>query len=151
MTANEDPVATEGKITVSRNWWRDPIILDGKQTEKGGYGQNELFTKFVKTNDRGEAVFEFEPAENGYYTVTFTGFDKGNEVTGQTNIYVSDNEATHIGYRYSGLQIITEKDTYMPGETARAMVISDVPILGYYSPRKVMSFTIMKCCTLRAA
>ncbi len=84
-------------------------------------------TKFVKTNERGEATFEFEPSEDGYYTVQFTGFDDGREVTGQVNVFVCATTSTNIGYQYGGLQIITEKDTYAVGETARAMIVADKP------------------------
>jgi len=127
MTANDVPVAVEGKVTVSRNTWRDPVVKDSRQISPAGYNGQEIMTKFAKTNDKGEAVFEFEPNENGYYVVEFTGFDNGEPVTAQVNVFVCDNQATNIGYRYGGLQIITEKDTYAAGETARAMVVSDTP------------------------
>ena len=127
MTANDVPVAVEGKVTVSRNTWRDRVLKDGREITPSGYNGQEIMTKFAKTNDKGEAVFEFEPNENGYYVVEFTGFDNGEPVTAQVNIFVCDSQATNIGYRYGGLQIITEKDTYAVGETARAMVVSDTP------------------------
>ncbi len=127
VTANDDPVAVEGKVTISKNSWREPVIQNGAVVNPAGYNGQEMLTKFVKTNARGEATFEFEPGENGYYSVEFTGFDGDKTVTALTNIYVCDSTATNIGYRYGGLQIITEKDTYAPGETARAMIVSDVP------------------------
>ncbi|MBK6896672.1 MAG: tetratricopeptide repeat protein [Alphaproteobacteria bacterium] len=127
MTANELPVGVEGKVTVLRNWWRDPVIQDSRMIKPAGYDGTELFTKFVKTNEKGEAEFEFEPNENGYYEIRFTGFDNGNEVIGRTYIFVCEPSAINIGYQYSGLQIITEKDTYKPGETAQAMIVTDRP------------------------
>ncbi len=127
LTADDKPVAVEGKVIIRRNSWRDPVLFDGKVKTPGGYDGVEMMTKFVKTNAKGEAVFEFEPSENGYYTVEFTGFDNGNPVTASANIYVCDTDATNIGYRYGGLQIITEKDTYNAGDTMRAMIVSDVP------------------------
>lgn len=127
VTANDEPVSVEGKVTITRNTWREPVAQDGRIVNPAGYNGQELMTKFVKTDDKGEATFEFEPSENGYYTVTFTGFDNGNPVTAQTSIFVCNDSATNIGYRYGGLQIITEKDTYAAGETARAMIVSDQP------------------------
>ena len=127
MTANEAPVGVEGKVTVLRNWWREPVIQDNSVIKPAGYDGTELFTKFVKTNEKGEAEFEFEPNENGYYEIRFTGFDNGNEVVGRTYIFVCEPSAVNIGYQYSGMQIITEKDTYMPGETAQAMIVTDRP------------------------
>lgn len=127
MTANDEPVGVEGKVTVRRNTWREPVVQNGNVIQPAGYNGQELFTKFVTTNAKGEAVFEFEPAENGYYEIEFTGFDGDKPVIGVTNVYVCDKQATNIGYRYGGLQIITEKDTYAPGETARVMIVSDKP------------------------
>lgn len=127
LTANDEPMAVEGKVSVMRNTWREAIINDGRETTPAGYNGQEMFTKFVKTNDRGEAVFEFEPGANGYYTLEFTGFDDGREVKGAVNVFVCDNAATNIGYRYSGLQIIAEKDTYAEGDTARVMLVADKP------------------------
>lgn len=127
MTANEEPVSVEGKVTVSRNWWRDPIIQDEKVASPGRYDGQEMFIKFVKTNERGEAVFEFEPHEDGYYVVEFTGFDDGREVKAQAYVFVCSKASKEIGYRYGGLQIITEKDTYQVGETMRLMIVSDRP------------------------
>ncbi|MFH1157332.1 MAG: MG2 domain-containing protein [Pseudomonadota bacterium] len=127
MTANDEPVAVEGKVTILRNTWREPVLQGDKVVNPAGYNGQEVFTKFVKTNERGEATFEFEPNGNGYYAVEFTGFDNDQTVTGGTNVFVCESSATNIGYRTSGLQIITEKDTYAVGETARAMIVSDVP------------------------
>ncbi len=127
QTADDKPVAVEGKVIIRRNTWRDAVWFDGTLKEQGRYDGTEIMTKFVKTNAKGEALFEFEPSENGYYSVEFTGFDNGNPVTAIANIYVCDTQATNIGYRYGGLQIITEKDTYNAGDTMRAMIVSDVP------------------------
>lgn len=130
MTANDEPVSVEGKVAVVINRWRErPVLLekDSANREPSGYDGRELFTKFVKTNERGEATFEFEPNEDGYYAVEFTGFDTGREVKGQTNVFVCTKASQDIGYRYGGLQIITENDTYQPGETLRAMIVSDKP------------------------
>ncbi|MCK5581591.1 MAG: hypothetical protein KAJ18_10015 [Candidatus Omnitrophica bacterium] len=146
MTANEEPFPVEGKVTVLRNWWRGPTPVIQKEVSKKRisgvvapgnriispepehYANEELFTKFVKTNDKGEARFDFEPEINGYYTVQFTGYDTdGSEVVSSTNVYVCSDQSKDIGYRYGGLQIITEKDTYEKGETARFMIVSDNP------------------------
>lgn len=126
MTANDEPVSVEGKVTVKINSWREPRITAGN-TVPAGYDGREMFTKFVKTNERGEAVFEFEPGEDGYYSVEFTGFDDGREVKGVANVFVCSKSSRDIGYRYGGLQIITEKDTYQSGEIMRAMIVADKP------------------------
>lgn len=129
MTANEKPVPVEGTVSVAQQSWREPVLKDGKGeiVTPGGYAEQPVLKKFVKTDEKGEAEFTFEPMANGYYAVTFTGYDNGNEVKAAAHVFVSDQKATDIGYRYGGLQIITEKDTYNVGETARAMIVSDRP------------------------
>lgn len=128
MTANNEPVAVEAKVSVSRNWWRGDVLQKGGVVASNVYEENELFTRFVKTDKKGEAKFEFEPQEDGYYIVKFTGFDnKGNEITSQTNVFVCDQQSKDIGYRYGAIQIIAEKDTYDAGETARVMMVADNP------------------------
>lgn len=127
MTPNEEPVSVEGKVTVLRNWWRDPVIQNEKIASPGHYDGQEIVTKFVKTNERGETVFEFEPNDDGYYVVEFTGFDNGKEVKGQAQVFVCKSSSINIGYQYSGLMIITEKDTYAVGDTARTMIVADRP------------------------
>lgn len=148
ITANEEPVSVEGKITVMKNTWREvrplpassppvaakrAVAVESVSDEAVApaapqqYLEEEVFSKFVKTNDKGEAVFEFEPHQDGYYVVKFTGFDEGGEIISATQVYVCDRQSKDIGYRYGGLQIIAEKDTYKPGETARMMLVSDRP------------------------
>ncbi|TNE27751.1 MAG: hypothetical protein EP349_08720 [Alphaproteobacteria bacterium] len=129
MTANDKPVSVEGTVSVAQQSWREPVLKEGRDevVTPGGYAAQPVLKKFVKTDEKGEAKFTFEPMANGYYAVTFTGYDSGKEVTAQAHVFVSDEKATDIGYRYGGLQIITEKDTYNVGETARAMIVSDRP------------------------
>ncbi|MBP9854470.1 MAG: hypothetical protein KBD53_06355 [Candidatus Omnitrophica bacterium] len=128
LTANNDPVSVDGKISVSRNWWHDQVLREGQVVNPGGYDQNVLFTKFVKTNEKGEAVFAFEPDQDGYYSIQFTAFDKkGKEIQSQTNVFVCDKQSKDLGYRYGGVQIIAEKDTYSIGEMAKVMIVTDKP------------------------
>lgn len=134
LTANDEPLSTEGKITISRNWWREPIIQKDRKIQNeriaqpAHYEETSLFTKFVKTNDQGDAVFEFHPERDGYYLVSFTGFDsRGNEVKAQSNVFVCSKQSKDIGYRYGGIQIIAERDTYDIGDVAKVMLVADNP------------------------
>ncbi len=128
VTANNEAVSVDGKITVSRNWWRDQRIVNGRAVQPAGYDSNELFNRFIKTDEKGESQFEFQPEQDGYYVVMFTGFDdKGNEITSQTHVYVCDKASQNIGYQYSGIQIIPEKDTYSIGDVARVMIVANKP------------------------
>lgn len=127
MNADDQPVSVEGKVVLLRRSWHEGVASDKAIVAPGDYASEEKLTKFVKTNDKGEAVFTFEPDADGYYAVEFTGFDEGKEVKSQAQLFVCDRSSTSIGYRYGGLQIITEKDTFKVGETARAMIVTDKP------------------------
>ena len=128
LTANNAPVGVDGRVQVLRNWWREPVGVNERMAKPAGYAEEEMFSKFVKTDERGEAVFDFEPGRDGYYVVKFTGYDRnGKEVTAQTNVFVCDKQSRDLGYRYGGLQIIPEKDTYTIGETARVMLVTEKP------------------------
>ena len=128
LTANEEPVEVEGQMTIYRNWWNNRVIKEGHVLKEAYYSKDKLYSKFVKTNNQGETKFDFQPEEEGYYTIQFTGYDEdGTSIDAYTHIYVCTKQSHDIGYRYSGLQIITEKDTYAIGETARIMIVSDQP------------------------
>ena len=133
LTANNEPVSVDGKVTVYRKNWHTPVIREAdsrnmKTSAAPHYVDSELFTRFVKTDDKGEAKFEFEPDEDGYYYVKYTAFDSGGEeIEANTSVYVCDKASRDIGYHYGGLQIIAEKDTFNAGDTARFMVVNNKP------------------------
>jgi uncharacterized protein YfaS (alpha-2-macroglobulin family)/tetratricopeptide (TPR) repeat protein len=128
LTANDAPIAVEGKLTVSRHWWQQPVIREDRPAQEGHYQPNQLLTKFVTTDQEGDAVFEFEPAEDGYYILQYEGFDdQGATITASAQLFVCDKQSRDIGYQYSGIQIIPEKDTYAVGETARVLLVADEP------------------------
>ena len=128
LTANDEPLVVDGKVAVLRNWWQEPVREEGRVVRGGDYSKSELLNRFVKTDDKGEAVVDFQPEQDGYYTLEFTGYDQdGSEVKAWTHVFVCGKQSEDIGYRYGGLQIIPEKDTYAVGEVARLMVVSERP------------------------
>ncbi len=128
LTANNDPVSVEGRVAVLRNWWHTPLKEQGRVVQPGDYRQDEIVTRFVKTDEQGEALFDFQPEQDGYYTVEFVGYDQdGSEVKSLAQVFVCGARSEDIGYRYGGLQIIPEKDTYAVGDVARLMIVSERP------------------------
>jgi uncharacterized protein YfaS (alpha-2-macroglobulin family)/tetratricopeptide (TPR) repeat protein len=128
LTANDQPIPVEGKVTVSRHWWQQPVIREDRLVQEAHYQPNQLFSKFVSTDKEGKAVFEFEPTEDGYYVLEYQGFDdQGTAITATTQVFVCNQQSRDIGYQYSGIQIIPEKDTYAVGETARVMLVTNEP------------------------
>jgi len=105
LDANEQPVAVEGKVTVTRDyWWEIWLKPDGTEVkgdelkalqaktkiwpppperpdQKGwrlkfrGYQHDEILTRTVKTDTNGVAAFTFTPEREGYYRVAWLSED----------------------------------------------------------------------------
>lgn len=99
--ANDQPVAAEGKVTITRDYWYE-IWLDpngrevkgdelkryqtsgkifppqvppgqqGWQLKFRGYEHEEILKRTVKTNDKGEAEVSFTADREGYYRLAWT-------------------------------------------------------------------------------
>ena len=106
MDANNQPVLTEGTISVMREYWFEtwissdgkeisgdelrrireecntfpppPTIPNGKpwQLKFRGYEHDEILTSTIKTNAEGKAEFTFTPEREGYYRITWNSRDR---------------------------------------------------------------------------
>lgn len=128
INADGDPVRASGKAVFQKLKWMDFKEPDPKTGALAGYVEDELFTKIIDTGEKGETKVEFEPDREGYYALKFTGFDAGDRtVTAVGYFHVCESHSRETGYRFGGIQIITDKDTYKAGETAMVMLVSDRP------------------------
>ncbi len=154
LDANNQPVQVEGTIKVTRDFWYE-IWLDANGREvKGdelkrlqnqaramrqafppanwklkfrGYQHDDVATQTVKTNDKGEAEFNFTPAQAGYYRIAWSSADKGTAIIrGETAVWVTTNATTELGYRHGGLEIIVDKDTARAGQKTPVMITTPV-------------------------
>ncbi len=151
LDANDQPVAVEGMVKVTRDFWFEIWLdPDGKEV-KGpelqelrdrlgifppppspdgqswklkfrGYQHDDILTRAVKTDANGEAEFTFTPERDGYYRVHWTSEDKDAPVMAETTVWVATNATTELGYRHGGLEIIVDKDTFRAGQTAPVML-----------------------------
>ncbi len=147
---NGTPVSTRGKVKVTRDrWieiWVDPEGNEVRGTKleqlkrrhpafpppgKGdpwrlkfsGYEQDVVAETTVKTGEDGTASWSFAAEEAGYYRVAWASEDgRGAPISGQAAFYVADENTTEIGYRYGGVDLIVDKDTFRSGEKAAVMV-----------------------------
>jgi len=94
-----------------------------------GYQHDDILTQSVKTDSEGAAQLSFTPDRDGYYRVEWTssqGTDKRDRflppIKAETSVFVATNATTELGYRYSGVQIIVDKDTVRAGQTAPVML-----------------------------
>jgi alpha-2-macroglobulin len=153
MDANSQPVQVEGRIKVSRDYWYE-IWLDPTGREvKGeelkrlreqnkvfpppvsqgatpwrlkfqGYEHDDVLSQPAKMNAQGEAEFSFTPEREGYYRVAWTSDDKGVPIKAETTVWVATGRSTDLGYRYGGLEIIVDKDTFRAGQKAPVMIVA---------------------------
>ncbi len=152
LDANSQPLAVEGRIKLTRDFWYE-IWLDsdgheikGAELEsfraKGsifpplapaggrpwqlkfrGYQQDEILTRPVKTGTDGETEFTFTPEREGYYRISWVSQDKGRApIKAETVVWVARSTSSDLGYRYGGLEIILDKDTFRAGQKAPVML-----------------------------
>ena len=151
IDANDQPVVAEGSVKVTRDYWYEVWIdPQGKevkgdelrrlrerykvspdaQQQKGwrlkfrGYEHEDVLTETVRTNNEGTAEFSFTPAREGYYHIAWTSKDGASQINAETYVWVATNATSELGYRYGGLQLIVDKDTFAVGQTSPVMIVT---------------------------
>lgn len=123
------------KLRAASSIWPPP---PGKPNEPGwrlkfrGYEHDDILTRTLKTDTNGVAEFTFTPERDGYYRVAWTSEDavakqKGqvtNPIRAETTVWVCSGKTTELGYRYQGVQIIADKDTFRVGNEAPIMLVA---------------------------
>ena len=152
LDANSQPLAVEGRIKLTRDFWYEIWLdSDGREIKgadlesfraKGsvfpplppaggrpwqlkfrGYQQDEILTRPVKTGTDGETEFTFTPEREGYYRISWVSQDKGRApIKAETVVWVARSTSSDLGYRHGGLEIIVDKDTFRTGQKAPVML-----------------------------
>lgn len=164
LDANDQPVQAEGSVKVTRDYWYEIWIdpegreIKGKELDEvrsritvfpppppvpdkpwrlkfRGYQHDDILTRVVKTDAKGEAELSFKPEREGYYRIAWTSEDTGPgllpvTITAETTVWVATNTTTELGYRHGGLEIIVDKDTFRTGQKAPVMI--NAPFGGSY-------------------
>ena len=118
-----------------------------------GYEHDDILTRTLKTDTNGVAEFNFTPERDGYYRVAWTseelvgqasrlssGANESLEprpsagggqagrlshyIRAETTVWVCSGKTTELGYRYQGVQIIADKDTFRVGNEAPIMLVA---------------------------
>lgn len=151
MDANNQPVVADGRMKVTRDYWYEIWISpEGKEVkgeelrrlqerykndpaaiaQKGwrlkfrGYEHEDILEQAVKSKDDGTADFSFTPAREGYYHITWNSKDGTSPITAETYVWVATNATTDTGYRFGGLQLIVDSDTFSVGQTSPVMIVA---------------------------
>ncbi|HYN85348.1 MAG TPA: MG2 domain-containing protein, partial [Pyrinomonadaceae bacterium] len=155
--ANDQPVSVEGRVQVTRNYWYEiwlapdgrevsgdelrrlreragqPFPPPGRRGERPwqlkfrGYKHEEILTQSLRTNAQGDAEFSFTAEREGFYRVAWVSDDKGSPVKSETAVWVATNATTDTGFRSGGLEIVVDRDTFQPGQTAPVMLSTNAP------------------------
>jgi uncharacterized protein YfaS (alpha-2-macroglobulin family) len=149
---SDRPVATTGKITVSRQRWTE-VWLDpqGKQLDgdaiaalksdsfppkaeagwrliKREYVGQEVAKADVSTDVAGRGVFKFRPDSAGYYRIEWSSPDgDGPPVRSETTVWVSAATGDSLGYHSNGVRIIADPEAPAGEGKLPVLIVADRP------------------------
>lgn len=127
---NSDPVANqEVSVQIVERRWNSVREEDESGRIQWTWSVEEIPVGnpiTVTTDEKGKASVEFTPPKGGTYKIRATVTDaKGNAVSGSAFMWVSSRE--FIAWRQANndrIELIADKDTYRPGETAEILIAS---------------------------
>lgn len=127
----EQPLAGEGvRVSVARREWFSVREegSDGRFYWNSTSTDTQLATADLVSDDQGLARFGFTPAEGGAYLVTAEATDeRGNLVRSSELIYASGGDAFWGIDSTSHVEILPDRESYRPGETARLFIPAPYP------------------------
>lgn len=108
---NDKPVQTEVDLNV--------VV---RKYEQGQWKEHVMYKKMLKTGATGEAHYKWVPDMQGYFMIRAKAADRLGNVIETTHWlwYVGENYSSV--YRYSGLEITLDKDSYQLGDKARIIL-----------------------------
>lgn len=119
LSPDGKPVKAEGVVTVAEVKWGG--------AENGEISETEIHRFNAATGDDGRAAFKLRPEKSGQWQVRFETPDAwGGSVKGHALLWVCGQDFQGEMHRFNDLELITDKRTYAPGETARVMVSTKV-------------------------
>lgn len=119
MNFSDEPVPTSGTLYIEQVKW-DPV---GQKEEV-----TTVSTQKVEIGSSGTLIAKWRAPEalSGYMRVLLAADDPfGEKSYAYASFSLADKNSKDIFYKYQGVQIITDKDLYTVGETARILVLSE--------------------------
>lgn len=114
LTADNEPVATQGKVTVYRIGYPDNSTTP-KETEVKSWD--------AETDVQGRLSFKYPIPGEGQYRIVYATRDSTNqEVLANTVFWVYGPKFDGRVYRFNDLEIIADKRTYKPGDVAHLLI-----------------------------
>lgn len=120
MDFSEKPREVSFEAVVNRLTWG--TYPDYKQKK------DYVTTVSGRTNDKGFGTVSFDAAEEGYYSIEVVSYDsRGKKVTDNTYCYVSKGDMWWWYNESGAVLIFPDKDSYKPGETCKALIVTTTP------------------------
>ncbi|MHB0856920.1 MAG: Ig-like domain-containing protein [Anaerolineae bacterium] len=116
------------QVTAARIEWYSTRELadDGNYYWTSRAEETQVATGAVRTDRNGQAQFTFAPPQGGTYRIRATGSDASdNVIRSATYLWVTDDE--YVNWRQENndrIELVANKQSYEPGETARILVPS---------------------------
>ena len=112
---NEEPVKTKFTFSLMKSDW-----INDKW-------QDTLTDKMEQETDaEGDCLVTFNASKSGYFRLfTKATDDKGREVSSETTFWIADKNFMGGFYKYQGIEIVTDKKNYMPGDVAKILINSE--------------------------
>ncbi|MBM4032952.1 MAG: hypothetical protein FJ291_14355 [Planctomycetes bacterium] len=115
LTPDNQPVKTEGLVTVSN------VVFGGPDNAR--IEETELKRWTASTDERGMLDFRLRHEKSGQLKIKFEAPDAwGGVVEGFGLVWVCGRDFDGKLYRFNNLELITDKRSYQPGETAHVMI-----------------------------
>ncbi len=176
LNANDKPVSAEGRIIVTRDRWREVWVgpagerLSGeeyrereKQPKRGLFSRSvdlsgyrleyetktseEVESVSLKTNEKGEAVYELKLEKEGLYQFKWVGrIPDGPPVTAATSVWVSSEQSDERAFR-GPLKIVADEDSFKIGHQAPVLVTA--PASGRYVLASVLADGLLEYKVVR--
>ena len=109
---NEDPVKTKFTFSLLQSEW---------QNNKWDYIPVDTIEK--ETDEDGTALIVIDAKKSGYFTLKVKSTDdKGRDVTAETTFWIADKNFRGGFYHYQGVEIITDKKSYLQGDVAKILI-----------------------------
>ncbi|HRU54926.1 MAG TPA: alpha-2-macroglobulin family protein, partial [Candidatus Sumerlaeia bacterium] len=115
LTPDDKPVKAEGLLTISS------VIFGG--TDNARIEEKEIERRKIETDENGMASIRLRPEKSGQIKFKFETPDSwGGVVEGYALVWVCGKDFDGQKFRFNELEIITDKRTYQPGETAHLLI-----------------------------
>lgn len=115
LSPDGKPLAAEGVLSVAE------ILYDAIGSMP--VGEKEISRETLQTDGEGRAKVRIRPEKSGQYRLRFETPDAwGGVVAGVSLLWVCGSDFTGEIYRFNELEILTDKRTYRPGETAHLLI-----------------------------